>query len=164
MSNYMNGYSYPVVIVKDISSDATIEEIELDMCGAAGMTEEYEETFKRNELEKQRKIVDYNFEGSRITFVLDYSEYVRKANLTAIETILAYNSQPETYYLVLRPRADILGREFEVRCEGNYSLGIMKGGARAPGNRLPVIRFTTVYSQSKNFVDPDTVAVPRHYF
>ena len=120
MSNYINGYQYPIVIVKDRSTHATVETIELDLCGAGGLTEEYEETFKRNELEKQRKIVDYNFEGSRITFVLDYSEYVRKANLTAIETILAYNSQPETYYLVLRPRADTLRREFEVRCEGNY--------------------------------------------
>lgn len=163
MSDYINGRSYPVVIIKDAETDEIIETIQLDLCMSAGEAEGYEEDFKRNKLETGR-LVDYDFKGSNITFTLDYSEYVRKSNLFKIEKIFAYHSQPETYKIILRPRADVQKREFEVRfATGNYQLGVLPGGAYSPGNRLAVIEFVTVQPTSKMFVDPDNLSVPCRY-
>jgi len=163
MGNYVNGYQYPQIVIKGVETNNTVETISLDLCNEGGLTEEYTEDFKRNELESGG-YVDFDFRGSRIIFTLDYSEYVRKNNLFNIEKIFAYNSNPNSYKLQIRPRADVLGRTFEVRLyDGKYSLGIMKGGINTPGHRLPVIQFITVDTVSKNFLDPDTLPSPLPY-
>lgn len=160
MSDYINGYSYPKIVIKDVDTNETINTIELSLCGAGGLVENYVEDFKRIELESGRYI-DYDYRGSRISFQLDYSEYIRKTDLALIELIFAYNSQPETYKLILYPRADIGARYFEVRLtDGSFSLGILKGGINTVGHRLPVINFITTVSLGKNFLDPDLLYIP----
>lgn len=156
MANYINGYSYPEVIIKGVATGNVVENISLDMCNlSGGMTESYQEYFKRNELENGR-LVDFDFKGCRITFTLDYSQYARKANLFLIDKIIAYATQPETYNIYLRPRADSNKREFHVKIlDGNFELGILTGGINTPGHKLPVIKFITVIPTSKIFDDPD---------
>ncbi len=164
MGNYINGYSYPIIEIRDRTDDSIVSRLSLDLCNEGGLTEAYEEDFKRNKLESGG-LVDFDFKGSRIIFTLDYSEYARKTNLFNIENIFAYNAQPLSYRIVLYPRADVMSRSFEVRLHtGNYNLGIMKGGAYALGNRLPIVEFITTNPVSKNFADPDTLAIPRRYF
>jgi len=157
---YVNGYRYPRITVFNIVTNTQTEVINLDLCMSAGLVEEYEENFKRNETVAGR-LIDFDNKASRIIFTLDYSEYVRKENTFYIEKVFFYNSLPDTYKLILTPRIDVLKRYFEVRLmDGAYSMGIMKGGLEAPGNRLPIIKFITKYTVGKNFVDPLDVAVP----
>ena len=158
MSNYINGVSYPRILVKN-SLNEIIDTIDLDLCGANGLTEEYTEDFKRIELESGR-FIDYDTRGSRITFTLDYSEYIKKANLFLIERIFFYNSIPE-YTLLLYPRLDVLARNFEVRLlDGTFSLGILTGGVNAKGHKYPVLKFITATTGSKLFIDPDLLYLP----
>ncbi len=163
MSNYINGVSYPAILVLSADGTNIIEEIELDLCGEGGLVEEYEEDFKRNKLESGR-IIDFDFKGSNIIFTLDYSEYVKKSLMFKIEKIYAYHSQPLLYKLILIPRADVQARSFEVRLEdGRFSMGVLKGGVNAKGNRLPVIKFVTLNPQSKNFMDSDNLQIRSQY-
>lgn len=158
MSNYINGYQYPRILVKD-ETNTIIRTIDLDLCGINGLTEEYAEDFKRIELENGRYI-DYDNRASRITFTLDYSEYVKKNNLFLIESIFYYNSIP-SYTLLLYPRVDVLARNFEVRLlDGTFSLGILTGGAKAIGHKNPVIKFVTATTGSKKFIDTDLLYLP----
>jgi len=162
--NFVNGYSYPTILIKNATTNAVVERIDLDLCMSNGMEESYVEDFKRNQLEKLGRFVDFDFKACRITWTLDYSEYVKKNNLLKIEKILAYHSQPDSYKIYLRPRTDIQRREFEVRfLDGNYSIGILKGGAYAKGNKSTVIKFVSTELISKNFIDPDDVSIPRRY-
>lgn len=156
MGNYINGYSYPEVIVKGVDTGNVVETISLDLCNLqGGMTESYEENFKRNELESGR-FIDFDFKGCRITFTLDYSQYARKANLFLIEKIIAYATQVDSYSLWLRPRADSNKREFKVKIlDGNFELGILTGGINTAGHKLPIIKFITTDLVSKLFDDPD---------
>jgi len=159
--NYVNGVGYPRVSVFRISDNSLVEMIDLDLCGLeGGFREGYAEAFKRN-ITQQGRIIDFDFTGSRIIFVLDYSEDIEKANSFSIERIANYNSQPENYRLILTPRVDILKRRFEVRMlDGAYDMGVQTGGTYAKGNTLTVIKFITTNTGSKNFVDPLGVYVP----
>lgn len=152
MSNYVNGVSYPLVKVLTVDNE-DVETITLDLCGRGGLVEEYTEDFKRVVLENNSTYKDYDFRGSRIKFILDYSEYVRADNLEAIENIFFYNSLPDEYVLKLIPRADALRRQFTVRLDdGAYSLGIHTGGTNTVGHRLPLLVFVTVNPVGKNFI------------
>ena len=156
MGNYINGFNDPEVIIKGIDTGNVIETISLDMCNLqGGMTESYEENFRRKELESGQ-LIDFDFKGCRIIFTLDYSQYARKANLFLIEKIIAYSTQPDTYSLWIRPRADNNKREFKVKIlDGIYELGILPGGINTVGHKLPVIKFITENLTSKIFDDPD---------
>jgi hypothetical protein len=69
MANFINGYSYPVVTVKDYDTNDLIDTIYLDQCNlSGGFNESYEEDFKRNELEKTGRYIDFDFKGARIVF------------------------------------------------------------------------------------------------
>lgn len=160
MSNYINGYSYPQIVVKDIATNETITTINLDLCGVNGLTENYTESFRRVEL-LTGELITYDCRGSRIEFILDYSEYVKKNNLFNIEYIFHYASLPDTYKLLLIPRIDNLSRYFEVMLsDGTYSLGILGGGSLSKGHKLPVIKFITVNYVSKDFMDTDLNYIP----
>lgn len=164
MGLYVNGVAYPRVTIFNIVTNEFVEQIDLDLCGANGLIEDYQENFKRNETDSGRYI-DFDFRASRITFTLDYSEFVKKNNSFKIEKIFFYNSQPELYKLILTPRADVLKRFFEVRLsDGSYSMGALTGNINSQGNKLPIIKFVTKITVGKNFVDPDNVAVPLPFF
>lgn len=156
-SLYLNGVSYPVFKIKTLANEL-VEVINLDLCGENGLTEEYEEDYKRVTLESNSRIIDYDFRGARIKFILDYSDYVRVDNLMNIEKLFFYNSLPETYKIILSPRADIGARQFEVRlADGKYSLGIQPD---AYNHKDPVIEFITVIPSSKYFTDPNDIYIP----
>lgn len=164
MSNYINGAGYPRVLIKTISDGLFVYTIDLDLCMSGGLTESYAEDFQRVILENN-KIVDYDNRASRITFRLDYSEYVKKANLFLIEQIFFYNSLPETYSIHLMPNYDVPSRVFEVRlADGSYQLGRLSGGTLAKGNKLPIIEFITTNTVSKNFTDIDLLLFPNPYY
>lgn len=165
MSDYINGVSYPIFHIYTIGATSReggeyVETIELPLCMEGGLVEEYAEDFKRIELENGYK-VDYDNRAANIIFSLDYSTYVKKDDLFKIDRLCYYNSRPEDFKIILVPRADALGRYFEVRfLDAAFSLGVHKGGSNAIGNRLPVIKFVTVYPVGKFFVDPDTLSAP----
>lgn len=154
-TNYITGYSYPVIVVKDYNTNAEVATINLDLCMADGLRETYEENFRRIEL-ITGEYVTYDNRGCRIVFTLDYSSYIKKANMFLIEQIFHYASLPESYKLYLYPRADNTLRYFEVLLlDGNYELGIHKGGMNTIGGKYPVIKFVTKNLTSKMFSDID---------
>jgi len=164
MSDYINGASYPKIRITDLNDAPVtgIDEISLDLCGEGGLIESYEENFKRITLRKNKKLIDYDFQGSRIRFTLDYSNYIKSDMLFVIEQIFAYNALPESYKLWLYPRADKLGRFFEVRLEdGNFDLSLLP---QREGHALPIIKFITVTTQSKNFVTSDVESFMNPYY
>jgi hypothetical protein len=159
MSNYINGIAYPIIQVRTLSDGVIYDTISLDLCMSGGLVESYEESFQTVVLENN-KIITYDFRASRITFTLDYSEYVRKANLFLIEQIFGYNSLPDTYYLEIIPSSDLTSRVFRVvLADGQYSLAHLSGGVLSKGHKLPVIKFITVDTVGKNFIDQDLLYV-----
>lgn len=161
MYNYVTGYSYPLFKIRDISTNALIDTIELDLCmSPGGLTEEYSEDFKRVEL-YDGTLKTYDVRGCRIIFSLDYASYVRADNLFLIEQIFSYASQPELYKIQLYPRYDNRVRFFDVMLlDGAYSLGLLPGGSNTQGHKLPVIKFITTELVSKNFTDITFSYVP----
>jgi hypothetical protein len=164
MSDYINGQSFPKIRITD-RNDAPvtgIDVIELDLCGEGGLIESYEESFKRITLRKNKRLTDYDYQGSRIRFILDYSSYIKADMLFVIEEIFHYNSLPETYKLWLYPRADKPGRFFEVRLEdGAFDLALLP---QREGHTLPILKFISVITQSKNFVTSDIESFMNPYY
>jgi hypothetical protein len=162
--DYINGQSFPKIRITD-NNDAPvlgIDVIELDLCGENGLVESYTEDFKRVTLRKNKKLIDYDFQGSRIRFTLDYSDYIQTDMLFIIESIFTYNSRPDLYKLWLYPRADKPGRFFEVRLEtGSYELGLLP---QREGHILPILNFISVITQSKNFVTSEIESFRSPYY
>ena len=158
--NYVTGSAYPIFYVRLVSSGALVETINLDLCMLEqGMLESYKEDFKRVILEQNSRIIDYDFRASRITFLCDYS-LSKKTNTLNIDKLSFYNSQPLTYLVRMKPRADA-PREFTVRMNtGEWSLGVYPGGTLAIGNRLSVIEFISEKPEGKQLLDLDNLAVP----
>lgn len=158
--DYINGVSYPRITVFSLTDNTVVEQIDLPLCNTAGLVEDYQEDFKRNQTEAGR-IINFDNKACRIKFTLDYSEYLRKAETLVIEKVFFYNSQPDKFKIILTPRVDVLKRFFEVCLDdGAYSMGVNKGGTNARGNRLAIIKFITKYTVGKNFVDPADVLIP----
>jgi len=164
MSDYINGSSFPKIRITDVNDAPVsgIDEINLDLCGEGGLVESYVEDFKRITLRKNKRLKDYDFQGSRIRFTLDYSDYIKTDMLFVIEQIFSFNALPETYKLWLYPRADKLGRFFEVRLEdGAFDLALLP---QREGHSLPILKFITVETQSKNFVTSDIDSFRSPYY
>jgi len=157
MGNYVNGVGYPIIKVKSIATGLFVETIQLDLCMEGGLVEDYAEDRQSVQLQSG-EIIHYDFKGSRISFTLDYSSYVQKANLFLIERIFFYASLPDSYQLFLTPRNDVSPRVFEVlMLDGVFSLGVQTGGVNTVGHKFPVIKFITKYLVGKNFLDPDEI-------
>lgn len=159
----INGYGAPRMNIVRLSDGLIYEEIDLDMCMIeAGLQEDYQEDFKRIELEYNGGFVDYDHRGSRITFTLDYVSLCSGANLLNLDKIEKYNTQPDTYKLIFMPRTILAGtRAFEVRCEGSFSSGIHTGSLSAIGMKGVRVSYVTTYPVSKNFYDMerDTIVI-----
>lgn len=162
---YINGSGNARITVYNIATTALVETIDFDLCNLSeGQVENYQEDFKRNETHSGR-LIDFNFKGSRIIWDLDYTEDIELENAIKIEKVYRYNSEPETFKLMFTPRIDVLRRSFEVRLTtGAYSQGIQTGGLSARGNRLTSLSFITTYPVSKNFTNPNDVAVPLPFY
>ncbi len=154
----LNGSGYPIIHIKNVSDNSLVRSISLDYCNLdGGLKENYKEDFKRITLEKNNRLIDHSFKAARITFTLDYSQLANVSDLEAIEWIYYYHSLPETFKLVLQPRSDIQPRQFEVRIEGEYTVGKLPDNR---GHTDTVITFITTETVSKNFINMDDYAIP----
>ncbi len=158
----LNGSSYPVIIVKDYTN-LIIETINLDLCNLeGGQKESWRESFRQVTLDKDNEIITYGFKGSRGRFILDYSQLMEAGNLYNIDRIFYYNSLPETYKLFLRPRADVVIRQFQVIiADEDFNIG------KIPDNRGhtdTIVNFITKKTVGKNFQNLDYLSFPSPYF
>lgn len=146
---YINGVSFPIFEIRSLAN-VLVETITFPLCQENGLTEDYEEDFKRVELQSG-EIVDYDFKGSRIRFELDYSSFANADTILDVEKLFYYNTLPESYKIMIIPRADLKARRFEVKLDdGKYSLGVLKGGVNSQGNKNMIIRFVSKIPQGKN--------------
>ncbi len=162
--SYINGQSFPKIRITNTSNvdlpNGSV--INLELCGEGGLVESYAEDFKRITLRKDKRLIDYDYNGSRIRFALDYSDYIEADMLFVIESIYFYNSRPDLYKLWLYPRADKPQRFFEVRLEtGAYDLALLP---QREGHTLPILNFISSITQSKNFQTSDIECFPSPYF
>ena len=155
---FLNGYGAPRVIIQSISTKLNDYTIDLDLCMIEGLVEDYQEDFKRVELEYNSQIVDYDYRGAKITFNLDYDSYCSATNLMNIDTIHHFISRSTEFRVFLQPRTIASGgRVFEVRLSGDsWSQGMHKGGSASVGHKGVKISFITVHPESKNFSDTNT--------
>lgn len=162
--SFVNGYSEPRFVVRLQSNNSLVDTIDLDLTAEDGLIERYTpemdivHVLLSGEKTKRPK-------GYRITFELDYS-FSNRANTFKIASLLNYASavtgNEATYKFILFPRVDVLSRFYEVIYIGEpVDLGIMKGGANAPGNKLIRIAFETVNLQNQvGWLNPDDLTVP----
>jgi len=155
---FLNGYGSPRIVIQNRNTNINDYTIDLDLCMIEGLVEDYQEDFKRVELEYNSEIIDYDFRGCKITFNLDYTSYCSATNLLNIDTIHHYNSLPDDYKLFLQPRTVAAGgRAFEVRLSGDsWSQGMHKGGNASIGHKNTKISFVTSHPVSKGFVDTNS--------
>ena len=158
MGNFINGYSTPRILIKDINNNL-IETVDLMLTGSDGLTEEYEFFYIEHNLINYSTVK--TFKGYHINFNLSYTEYSPKSNSFKIMNLINYIFQ-NNYKLILYPRSEILSRYFEVNFSGNpLELGIMRGGSKAIGNHGIELNFRTKYLQTNlNWLDPDDVITP----
>ncbi|RPI19013.1 MAG: hypothetical protein EHM58_03095 [Ignavibacteriae bacterium] len=145
MSNIINGWQNPIFKIYN-SLGVLLETIELPLTNSRGLVESYEI------IKKQTEVIDYTIKekllGYRITFSLYYDEYVSGDTLLNVKSIL--NHAKLGNKLVIIPRADSPDRTFEVIVNmDKFDIGLLKGGAKAIGHRLPVLQFTTKYLQAE---------------
>ena len=155
---FLNGYGAPRVIIQSISTKLNDYTVDLDLCMIEGLFEDYQEDFKRVELEYNSQIVDYDYRGAKITFNLDYDSYCSATNLMNIDIIHAFISRSTEFRVFLQPRTIASGgRVFEVRLtRDSWSQGMHKGGSTSVGHKGVKISFITVYPEGKNFSDTNT--------
>jgi hypothetical protein len=145
LSNVINGWENPIFNIYN-PSGVLIETIELPLTNRQGLVESYEI------IKKQTDVINFAIKqkilGYRISFSLYYDEYVSGNALLDIKKII--NHAKLGNKLVLIPRADKPSRTFEVVVNmDNFDIGLLKGGAKAIGHRLPVLQFTTKYLQAE---------------
>ena len=158
----INGSGYPVVHIHNVSDGSLLRSINLDYCNfEGGEKENYKEDFKRITLEKNNRFLDYSFKAARITFTLDYSQLAEVSNLMNIESIYYYHSLPDLYFIRLQPRSDVISRQFEVRIDGEYSLGKLPDNI---GHTDTVITFITTETVGKQFTNLDYTSIRMNFF
>ena len=158
----INGSGYPVAHIHNVSDGSLLRSINLDYCNfEGGEKENYKEDFKRITLEKNNRFIDYSFKAARITFTLDYSQLVEVGMLENIEWIYYYHSMPDKFKLMLQPRSDVQARQFEVRIDGEYSLGKLPDNI---GHTDTVITFITTETVGKQFTNLDYTSIRMNFF
>jgi hypothetical protein len=160
---YLNGSSYPVIIVRTLAG-ALVEQINLELCNLGnGMKENWNESFKQVTLDKDDEIITYGFKGSRGTYVLDYSELNNAGNLLNIDKVFYYNSLPSLYKVYLRPRADVLAVRDEqvIISDDTFTIGLLPDRR---GHTDTIIKFITKKTTSKKLQDLDLLSFPAPYF
>ena len=159
---YLNGASYPVIIIRTIAG-ALVETINLERCNlASGFKENWKESFKQVILDKDDEIITYGFKGTRGTYVLDYSELMEADNLMNIDKVFHYNSLPSTYKVYLRPRADVLAVRDEqvIISDDTLTIGLLPDRR---GHSDCIIKFITKKTTSKKLQDLDLLNFPNPY-
>ena len=105
--------------------------------------------------------------GWQIDFTLHYNRFVTKETLLKFKRLVDLESTSSRYAsfeIIIIPRVDFLDRRFSVFYSGDdIEIGIMGGRRNAPGNRLPIIRWSvkSLYSQL-SIVDPEPAIFGLH--
>ena len=112
---------------------------------------------------KVRKIVKIRIPGRRLTFTLNYSQHFQKDLAFKIQSILLY--EENGYKIILIPRSDVQGRQFEVQCTDDEIITkINRGGARANSNNGLVVAWETTKLVDMQWTDPDDIYVTWNNF
>lgn len=155
MSEFLNGYYKPRF--KILNSDGSIKEIiELPYCGIQGLSEGYQKIFKTHELHTG-EILNFDYKGERIRFVLDYSQYSSKSLLIKARKIEDYLTSFSSYKVFLYPRSDNLSRRFEVvlPADNSTELRILTGGVNAQGHKGFALTVVTKFPVNKKWEEVD---------
>jgi len=146
MTSYVNGYNKPSFLIQ--KEDGTyIEEIELPITNESGLIEDYIPEEVTIKLLNKRYV--QKFLGWRLVLTLNYDRYVTADTLIKIRTIIDYIKGVSQYgtgvRVTIKPRIDNPARQFRVIYTGeSLNLGIHKGGSKAPGMRMPVLKFESI--------------------
>lgn len=156
MSNIINGSANPRFRILSQTNDL-IEEIDLRQTNSNGLIETTSSEDITHILEKNKRIVKV-YRGTRITFTLNYDQFIQQEDLLKLYSILNY--ERNGFKIILLPRSDILSRSFQVTFTGDsFDLGINKGGAIANSHKLIVMKWETVELVSMNWIDPDNIFI-----
>ena len=113
MANFVNGYLNPSFqIVKNGDVYSTIN---LPETNEGGLTETWTPVFKEHELWNNRIV--RQLRGWRVTFKLDYTQYINKDALMSVKQILDFERDGFEIYIV--PRIDEIQRKFKVYFSGD---------------------------------------------
>lgn len=156
MKNYVNGYSFPIFYIKN-SNNVVTETIELALTGEDGLTEKFDLISIKHDL--LNYTTSQKYLGHHVYFSLSYSEYSNLNNTLKIGKLIDYILNNQRIFL--QPRADILGRVYEVIYTGDLQLGLNKGKIHAQGNKNIVLEFRTKSIQSRqlNIVNPNDLTI-----
>lgn len=159
MYNYLNGVSYPQFQIID-GNGVVKQTIQLPITNSKGLIENYIEkniSYEFLDYRKEKKILGYN-----VNFTLHFDEWTSKKTLLKIYQLLHWEYTfrlpgYENYKIILTPRVDAPSRNFDViGTNENMSLGVMRGGVNAIGNKGIILNYTTKYLSNWGWIDPDT--------
>lgn len=144
-TSYVNGYNHPSFIIRK-EGNTYLETIDLPITNESGLVEEYmpeEQTVKL-----LNKTLRQKFLGWRPTFTLYYDKYVTADTMLKIAKLVDYSKGVSGYgncNIQFIPRVDNPARQFKVLLTNDsIALGILKGGAKSPGMRMPVLKFESI--------------------
>ncbi len=159
MSNLINGYGFPKLRVLD-NCDNLVEEMDFQQTNSdGGFSESCKDEDMIVVLEKEKRIVKV-YRGTRITFTLNYSQYIRKEDALKFQRLREY--ERVGFKIILIPHSDVLIRQFRVKYSGDdFEISIGKGGEYARTNKQLVFKWTTEkLERNPNWIDPDNINTP----
>ena len=135
----INGYQNPRFTI--LNNGTLTAVIDLPLTNSEGLVEKYD--IRKLEHELLNYSIASRIEGFKITWTLNYDEYVTGESLMLIRQVFEYAKQG--YKLFLTPRIEHPWRAFEVYVSmDNFELGIRRGGIAAKAHRQVVLEFATV--------------------
>lgn len=151
MLNFKQGYKTWKVQIRENgtpfkNTDGSILEFIFPRVNEAGAPEDHEPVAKtKTTIGYKRK---NKLKGYYITFVFNYDRFAPPAVLDYLKSIVDLWQEKELYNnleIILFPRLDILDRYFSVfPSEETIRIAIMKGGAKAKGNKAIILKFHTI--------------------
>ncbi|MDD5362300.1 MAG: hypothetical protein PHN88_09220 [Ignavibacteria bacterium] len=160
IKNYVDGWQNPKFIIRD-SEGNEIEVIELMLTGAEGLVRDMIPNILIHPLASGDIVAVPK--GFHYTFTLSYQEYSPADNTLKIGRIWDY--WQDGHEIILFPRKEILSKYYSVYFLDGFSMGIMKGGENAPGNRLITLKLGTKKLQNKlEMVDPNNINFTKYGF
>jgi hypothetical protein len=153
MSNFVNGYRNSAFRI--IKNGTVYAQIELPETNEGGLTEKWTPIYKEHEL-WNNKIVR-SLRGWRVTFTLDYTNYITKDSLMSVKQIVDF--EKDGYDIYIFPRVDRLQRKFKVFFSGDeIDINIMRGEVYSKGNKSVELSWTAKdLIQDLDIIDPDNV-------
>lgn len=140
MSNYINGYGYPVFKIYN-SSNTLLATYSFPYTNEGGCLEE--------NIPRYKTAVNINntkysvIKGWHKKWTLHYDNFIKLTDSLNLAELLKYFAS-ESYQRIFYPRNDNYLYKFDVNCtNASFLLGILKGGLYAPGNKGIIIELET---------------------